>query len=202
MGDGRPRRRVLRRVGRWRRRLERGRRRLRWWRRRGKMVMELRRLARHLLSFRSRLGRASDAATCRAIQEAVEASERTHRGEIRFAVESRLAAASVWRCETARERALELFATLSVWDTAENSGILVYVLLADRRVEIVADRGYTGVTAEQWREVCHAIEGAYREGRFREGSVEGVHACARHAARLFPSEGSDPNELGDEVVVL
>jgi uncharacterized membrane protein len=165
--------------------------------------MELRRLARHLLSFRSSLGRAFDVATRRAIQEAVEASERTHRGEIRFAVESRLDAASVWRGESARERALELFASLGVWDTAENSGILVYVLLADRRVEIVADRGYAGgVTEEPWRDICHTIEGAYREGRFREGSVEGVHACARHAARLFPADGSDANELADEVVVL
>jgi uncharacterized membrane protein len=167
------------------------------------MVMELRRLARHLLSFRSRLSRDFDVATRRAIQEAVAASERKHRGEIRFAVESRLDAASVWRGRTARERAHELFASLGVWDTAENSGILVYVLLADRCVEIVADRGYTGgVTEDQWRAICHAIEAAYRDGRFREGSVEGVHGCARHAARLFPSEGPDPNELADEVVVL
>lgn len=165
--------------------------------------MEFGRLARHLLSFRSRLGRGLDAATRLAIQKAVEASERTHRGEIRFAVESRLNAAWVWRGKSARDRALELFASLGVWDTAENSGILVYVLLADRRVEIVADRGYAGgVTEDQWREICHTIEGAYREGHFREGSMEGVHACARHAARLFPSEGADANELADEVVVL
>ena len=165
--------------------------------------MVIRRLARHLLSFGSRLGRGFDAATRRAIQEAVKASERTHRGEIRFAVESRLDAASVWAGRSARARALELFSGLGVWDTAENSGILVYVLLADRRVEIVADRGYTGrVTEEQWREICDTLEAAYREGRFREGSVESVHECARHAARLFPSEGSDANELADEVVVL
>jgi uncharacterized membrane protein len=171
------------------------------------MVTSIRRLARHLLSFRSRLGRGFDADARRAIQEAVEASERTHRGEIRFAVESRLDAASVWAGETARERALEVFANLRVWDTAENSGILVYVLLADRRVEIVADRGYTGgVTDEQWRAICNTIEAAYREERFREGSVEGVHECARHAARLFPldgpGDGSSANELADEVVVL
>jgi uncharacterized membrane protein len=167
------------------------------------MVMRLRRLARHLLSFRSRLGRDFDAVTRRAIQVAVEATERTHRGEIRFAVESRLDAASAWAGKTARERALELFAGLRVWDTAENSGILVYMLLADRRVEIVADRGYTGgVTEEQWREICNTIEAACREGRFREGSVEGVRACARHAARLFPSKGDDVNELANEVVVL
>jgi uncharacterized membrane protein len=171
------------------------------------MVTRLRRIARHLLSFRSRLGRDFDAATRRAIQEAVETTERTHRGEIRFAVESRLEAASVWKGETARERARELFAALRVWDTAENSGILVYMLLADRRVEIVADRGYTaGVTEEQWREICNAIETACREGRFRDGAVEGVRACAQHAARLFPlirpRNGDDVNELPDEVVVL
>jgi uncharacterized membrane protein len=167
------------------------------------MVSDVRRLASHLLSFRSRLDRDFDADTRTAIREAVEASERTHRGEIRFAVEPRLAAASVWKGKTARQRALELFSSLGVWDTAENSGILVYVLLADRRVEIVADRGYAGgVTEEQWRDVCHTIEGAYRERRFREGSVQGVHECARHAARLFPLRGLDANELTDEVVVL
>ncbi len=165
--------------------------------------MELRRLARHLLSFRTRLDRGFDADARRAIQEAVEASERMHRGEIRFAVESRMDAASVWAGKTARERALEVFANLRVWDTAENSGILVYVLLADRRVEIVADRGYTGgVTEEQWRAICDTIEAAYREERFREGSVDGVRECARHAARLFPLDGSSANELADEVVVL
>lgn len=165
--------------------------------------MDLRRLARHLLSFRSRLDRDFDAATRRAIQEAVEATERTHRGEIRFAVESRLDTARVWAGESARERAIELFSQLRVWDTRGNSGILVYILLADRRVEIVADRGYTDAVAEeQWREICDAIEGACREGRFREGAVEGVRACARHAARVFPSEGDDVNELADEVVVL
>jgi len=156
-----------------------------------------------VLSFRSRFDGAFDAPTRKTIQEAVEASERTHRGEIRFAVESRLGAASVWAGKTARARALELFSSLRVWDTAENSGILVYVLLADRRVEIVADRGYAGgVTEEQWREICHTIEVAYRAGRFCEGSVEGVHECARHAARLFPLDGFDANELADEVVVL
>ena len=183
--------------------MERRRRRLRWRRRRWKMVMDIRRLARHAQSFPLRLDRGFDATTRGTIQEAVEASERTHRGEIRFAVESRLDAASVWAGQTARERALELFARLRVWDTVENSGILLYVLLADRRVEIVADRGYSGeVTEEQWREICDTIESAYREGRFRDGSVEGVHGCARHAARLFPLDGSDANELADEVVVL
>lgn len=165
--------------------------------------MDLPRLARHLLSFGSGLGRGFDAATRRTIHEAVKASELTHRGEIRFAVESRLDTASLWAGKTARERALELFARLRVWDTRDNSGILVYVLLADRRVEIVADRGYTGgVTEEQWREICNTIEAAYREGRFREGSVDGVHECARHATRLFPLDGPDANELADEVIVL
>ena len=165
--------------------------------------MELRRVVRHLLNYRWRLGRVFDAATRAAIQEAVEASERTHRGEIRFAVESRLDTASVWAGQSARERARELFARLGVWDTEENSGILIHVLLADRRVEIVADRGYAGeVTEEQWREICHAIEAAYRDGRFRDGSLEGVKGCAAHAARLFPSRGIDANELPDEVVVL
>jgi uncharacterized membrane protein YgcG len=165
--------------------------------------MRIGRLFRHATTLRWHLGRAFDAEARAAIQKAVTDSESLHRGEIRFAVEARLDTASLWAGETARERALELFATLGVWDTAENSGILVYVLLADRRVEIVADRGYRGdVTDEQWRAVCAEVEAAFGAGHYREGAVKGVMGCARHAVDLFPSDGADPNELPDAVVFL
>ena len=164
--------------------------------------MQPSRVVRHLLTSRRELDRAFDPLTRRAVEEAVAASERCHRGELRFAVESRLGISALLAGETARERALELFASLGVWDTEENSGILVYVLLADRRVEIVADRGYRSLTEERWRAICQAMEGAFRAGAYRHGALEGVLGCAKHATALFPADGADPNELPDPVVFL
>lgn len=164
--------------------------------------MQLSRVVRHLVTSRRALGRRFDPQTRQAVEEAIAASERSHRGELRFAVESSLGIAALLAGETARERALELFANLGVWDTEENSGILVYVLLADRRVEIVADRGYRSVTEEHWRAICREMEAAFRAGAFRRGALEGVLGCARHAAAFFPADGAGPNELPDPVVFV
>lgn len=165
--------------------------------------MRLPRVVRHFLTSRAKVDRTFDAETRSAIEEAIAASERTHRGEVRFVVESRLDVPALVAGETPRERALDVFANLGVWDTEENSGILVYVLLADRRVEIVADRGYReGVTEEQWRAICQQMESAFRSEAYREGAVKGVLGCATHAAALFPADGAGPNELPDPVVFL
>lgn len=164
--------------------------------------MRISRVLRHLLTRRSSLARAFDAETRQAIEGAIAASERSHRGELRFAVESSLDIAALMAGETAHERALEVFGSLRVWDTEENTGILVYVLLADRRVEIVVDRGYRSVTQEQWRAICQQMEVAFGAGAYRRGALEGVLGCAKHAAALFPSDGGGPNELPDPVVFL
>ena len=164
--------------------------------------MQVSRVVRHLLTTRRSLDRAFDLEARRAVEEAIAASERSHRGELRFAVESSLGIAALLAGETARERALELFASLGAWDTEENSGILVYVLLADHCVEIVADRGYRSVTEEQWRAICQQMEVAFKAGAYRQGALEGVLGCARHAAALFPADGAGPNELPDPVVFL
>jgi uncharacterized membrane protein len=165
--------------------------------------MGLSRIIRHLSTTRRQLDRMFDGGARRAIEEAIATSERSHRGELRFAVESRLDVTALVADETPRERALDVFANLGVWDTEENSGILIYVLLADRRVEIVADRGYrTAVTAEQWRGVCEQMESAFRSRAYREGAVKGVLGCAQYAATVFPADGAGPNELPDPVVFL
>lgn len=164
--------------------------------------MRIRRVLRHLLTSRGTVARAFDPSTRTAVEEAIAASERCHRGEIRFAVESRLGIGALLAGETARERALELFANLGVWDTEENSGILVYVLMAERRVEIVADRGYGSVPEERWQAVCARMESAFRDGAYRRGALEGVLGCAECAAALYPADGAGPNELPDPVVFL
>lgn len=165
--------------------------------------MGLSRVVRHVLTLRWQVDRAFGPDTRRAVEEAIAASEGNHRGELRFVVESRLDIAALIASETPRQRALDVFANLGVWDTEENSGILVYVLLADRQVEIVADRGYRdGVTEEEWRAICEEMESAFRSEAYREGAVKGVLGCAKHAVAIFPSDGADPNELPDPVVFL
>jgi uncharacterized membrane protein len=166
--------------------------------------MEFGRILRHLLTLPGALTRAFDADARRAIEEAVTASEETHRGEIRFAVESRLDLRSLMGGETPDQRALEVFGGLGVWDTEENSGVPIYILLADHHVAIVADRGYRDrVTREEWRAICERMEESFRAGEYRRGAVEGVLGVARHAAEHFPLEGGrGPNELPDAVVFL
>jgi uncharacterized membrane protein len=135
------------------------------------------------------------------IEAAIGATERTHGGEIRFAVEGNLSAPELWRNVTARERALEVFARLGVWDTEANNGVLIYLLWADHDVEIVADRGFNGrVTAQEWEAVCHRMEQHFRSNNPQQAVVEGVRAVGALIARHFPAV--DRNELPDRPVVL
>jgi uncharacterized membrane protein len=140
-----------------------------------------------------------------AIATAVRAAEQEHRGEIRVVVEAALDVWSILDGTTPRARALEVFARHRVWDTDENNGVLIYVLLADRDVEIVADRGYGGrVTAAQWEAVCRAIEAEFRAGHWQQGLVAGVAAAGRIVRTHFPLTAghADRNELPDRPALL
>ena len=139
--------------------------------------------------------------TLRKLEQAVKASERSHHGEIRFAVEGPLHLAHL-RIST-RERAKAVFGQLGVWDTAENSGVLIYVQLVDRRIEIVADRGIAArVKQEEWDAVCRAMERAFKGGQFEAGSLEAIRSVTAILARHFPASGANPNELPDKPAVL
>ncbi len=137
--------------------------------------MDWKRWFRHVFATRAALRRAFTEQDLDAIERAVDESELHHSGEIRVAVEGALEPAEVWHGKTPRERALEVFAALGVWDTDANNGVLIYVLLADRDVEIVADRGFNGrVPASEWQAACEDMEREFRAGRFRAGAVVGV----------------------------
>ena len=137
------------------------------------------------------------------IERAVAEGERRHRGQVRFAVEAALPLRRVLQGLTPRERALEVFALSRTWDTEENTGVLVYVLVADRDVEIVADRGiHRQVGDATWQTVCRTMEAAFREGRFPEGAEAGVREISRILAQHFPATGEGPNELPDKPLVL
>ena len=139
----------------------------------------------------------------RAIEEAIRASEATHHGQIRFAVEAALDVLPLLRNQSARGRAIDVFSLLRVWDTEHNNGVLIYLLLADRDVEIVADRGISSrVGQDEWERICREMEHAFREGRFEEGVLEGIRAVSAHLARYYPGQDKRRNELPDSPVVL
>lgn len=161
----------------------------------------MRRTLRHLLATDWRLRREFDASTLQAVEEAIAESERTHGGEIRFAVEVGLNAVELMQGTSPRERALQVFAQLGVWDTDANNGVLIYVLWADRDVEIVADRGFNGrVRNEEWAEVCHLMERLFAQGSPRQAAIEGIRATGKLIGGHYPA--ADRDELANRPVML
>jgi uncharacterized membrane protein len=137
------------------------------------------------------------------IEAGVRSAEAGHAGELRVVIETDLDAWSILSGKPARRRALEVFAGFHVWDTELNNGVLIYVLCADRVVEIVADRGFNGlVTAEEWRGVCAAMEKEFRGGLWGDGVLAGVAEAAALLGRHFPSTGRTGNELPDRPVLI
>lgn len=165
--------------------------------------MDTSRLLRHLALPSWWLRRAFPPAALAAIEAAIAASEAQHRGELRFVVEAGLPLAELLHGAAPRQRALELFASLRVWDTEDNSGVLIYVELVDRRVEIVADRGIDARVAEDfWRSLCRQMEAAFVAGNFLDGSLVALAAITRELALHFPPGGDNPNELPDRPLLL
>lgn len=165
--------------------------------------MDLARVLKHLFVPGWVARRAFPAAVLARIEDAVRESERTHRGELRFVSEGDLDLLPLLRGLTARERALQVFAGLGVWDTAENSGVLVYVQLVDHRIEIVADRGIAARVAQpEWDAVCRRMETAFRSGDYEGGALAGIREITALLARHFPPGAANPDELPDRPVVL
>ncbi|KAF0165387.1 MAG: hypothetical protein FD157_1374 [Rhodocyclaceae bacterium] len=137
------------------------------------------------------------------IGAAVTACEQSHRGELRFVVEGALPLSALWRDLSPRDRAVELFSQLRVWDTDENSGILIYVQLVDHRVEILADRGIAArVPQAEWDAICRAMEASFRRGEWRQGALQAVTRAGELLARHFPAGENNPNELPDQPLVI
>ena len=136
--------------------------------------------------------------------QVITTGESRHRGEVRFAIEARLSPLAVLDGLDAHTRATQVFAQLRVWDTEHNSGVLFYVLMAEHRIEIVADRGIAGRVAQvEWDAICARMRAHFAAGRWREGSLEGIDAAHALLARHFPSDGRDnPDELPGRPVVL
>lgn len=147
--------------------------------------------------------RAFPQATLDAIEAAIRESEATHSGEIRFAIENSLPGNLVLGGMSGRERAIEMFSNLRVWDTEENSGVLVYLLLADHDIEIVADRGIAArVDPAAWEAVAQAMEAAFRQGEFERGALEGIARISDLLAQHFPPSGDNRDELANRPVIV
>lgn len=162
------------------------------------------RILRHLATGSLAVRRVFPDASLTAIEQAIRQSETSHGGEICFAVEASLDTVSLLKGQPARERAIEAFSQLRVWDTAQNNGVLVYLLLADRDVEIVADRGIDAkVGNEDWETICREMESAFREGQFESGVIAGIRAIGTRLQAHFPPEQAEGgNQLPDSPVIL
>src|SRR3954449_736134 len=165
--------------------------------------MGIKRIGKHLIEHRWRVRRIFPPEVLAAIERTIKAGEATHSGQVRFVVEGALDGKPLFRNQSARERALDVFSQLRIWDTAHNNGVLIYLLLADRQVEIVADRGIDAkVGAAGWAKICADMQAEFKAGKFDSGSIHGIEAVSRELAKYFPARGKGPNELPDAPVVM
>jgi uncharacterized membrane protein len=138
-----------------------------------------------------------------AIEAAIKAAEARTSGEIRFVIETAIDPAAAWRGLAPRERAHEVFAQFRVWDTELRNGVLIYVLVADRDVEIVADRAAAAsVPPSGWEHAARVMEDHFRAGRFREGAIAGVESVAGLLEKQFPVRGGNRDELPNQPALL
>ena len=139
------------------------------------------------------------------LTQRVSASERRHTGEIRICVEAGLPSSYLWRDALPRERAVSMFGKLRVWDTEHNNGVLIYLLLAEHAIEIVADRGIDSkVSDADWAAMTQRMSAAFREGRFEDGLTQALEEVSALLVEHFPLAAgeADTNELPDEPVVI
>jgi uncharacterized membrane protein len=159
-----------------------------------------RRIWRHRWLDETDVHRALGPAALDRLQARVAASERRHSGEIRVCVEAGLPLSYLWRGASARERAVTMFGKLRVWDTEANNGVLIYLLLAEHAIEIVADRGVARhVAPDHWHGIVQAMRTRFRAGEFEPGLLQAVEAVEALLCAHFPSaaHAPNPNELPD-----
>ncbi|WP_373889862.1 TPM domain-containing protein [Massilia sp. H6] len=158
---------------------------------------------RHLTSSGAAAKRAFPETTLTAISEAITAGEQTHRGEVRLIIEKALDLDDAWDGVTNRQRALALFADYGVWDTEDNCGVLIYVNLAEHRVDIVADRGIDRrIDSATWQAVCRTMTDGFKAGHFHDATLAAIGQVNELLRQHFPADGSRANELPDKPLML
>jgi uncharacterized membrane protein len=165
--------------------------------------MGIKRIGKHLVEHHWRARRLFPPQVLALIEQAIKAGEATHSGQVRFVVEGALDGTPLFRNQSPRDRALDVFSQLRIWDTVHNNGVLIYLLLADRAVEIVADRGINAkVGAPGWKKICADMESDFKAGNFSGGVIKGIGEVSTQLAKYFPKSGAGPNELPDAPVVM
>jgi uncharacterized membrane protein len=158
---------------------------------------------RHLFTTAAVGRKAFPPSTLKAIEREIAAGEMRHRAQVRLIVEAALPLAAVTQGMPPRERAREMFAHYRVWDTEENCGVLVYVNLADRQVEIVADRGVgKAVAAQEWHAACRTMTQGFAKGNFHDSTLAALAQLNALLERLYPGNGGNANELPDKPLML
>ena len=167
------------------------------------MTVNARRIVRHLSMTNWRVKAAFHPKALTTIRDAIQDSHKTHIGQVQFVVEGALHSAALIDGMTARERAIDVFSQLRVWDTEYNNGILIYLLLADRDVEIIADRGiHSRVRATDWEAICGLMEAHFRCGEFELGTLRGVEKITKLLRAHFPTYPPPDQELSASPVVM
>ena len=166
-------------------------------------MSRLKRFVKHTFTDKWSVNRALPAASLNAIEAAIKRAEQGHNGQICFAVEGSLDMPLIARGVSARERAIDVFAMQRLWDTQLNNGLLIYLLLADRDVEIVADRGIAAkVSQAEWETICHNMEKLFREKKFEQGAITGIEEVAQLLRKHFPHPSGHANEISDKPIIL
>ena len=165
--------------------------------------MRLGRLFHHLVIPDWWARRAFQKPVLRRIEQAIATSEQSHGGELRVVVEANLPFAALLRDRSPRQRAVELFGELGVWDTEHNCGVLIYLQVLDRRVEIVADRGiHRRVGDAFWKAVCGRLEKSFRDGQYEQGVVRALEEITAALAEHFPAAADNPDELSNAPLIF
>lgn len=166
-------------------------------------MVNIKRIFRHLIMTHWQVNRAFPSNALVAIDKAIKASEALHSCEIRFVLEGALDGAALIKGQTARERAIDVFSLLRIWDTELNNGVLIYLLFADRDIEIIADRGFHAKVGErEWENICRKMEAAFKQQHYADGVVTGIQEVSYHLRKHFPDSGTGRNELPDHPVLL
>ena len=168
-------------------------------------MINLKRIAQHLFMTHWKVNNIFTKDSLREIEHLIRAGESTHNGEIRFVVEGALDYEPLLLEQEPKERAVEIFSQLRIWDTEHNNGLLIYLLLADHAVEIIADRGiHEKVGTEQWQKICRSMEDAFKKENYTNGVIMGINAMTQLLAKYFPAASmkNRTNELPDAPVLI
>ncbi len=137
------------------------------------------------------------------IEKAIAQSEMTHSGQIRFIVETSLSPIALYHRQSARDRAIEIFSLFQVWDTAENNGVLIYLLMADHDFEIIADRNIHLMAGQDyWVNICKEMEVLLKDQKFEDGVLLGIKRIHEVLRQHYPAEVITPNELPDQPIII